>query len=165
MAKKAVKNAKAGVGVGVGVGAALLSAAGAYFLYGAKNADKHRKMVKSWTLKAKADVLEGLEKAKDMTKEDYDQLIDKTVKSYGKLKGASAEEIAGFAKEMKAHWKSIEKKGEKHVVKPAVAAGETAQKVATKVAKKVTKKVAKTVAEVVPGAAAPKKAAKKTAKK
>jgi len=36
--------------------------------------------VKSWTLKAKAEVLEGLEKAKDMSKQDYEQLIDKTTK-------------------------------------------------------------------------------------
>lgn len=147
MAKKSTK----GVTAGVGVGAALLSAAGAYFLYGSKNADKHRKMVKSWTLKAKADVLEGLEKAKDMSRDDYEQLIDKTVKSYSKLKGASAAEIAGFAKEMKSHWRGIEKKGEKHVVKPV-----------TKVAKKVTKKVTKAVVGNVGGA---KKVAKKTVKK
>lgn len=135
------------MGVGVGVTAALLSAAGVYFLYGSKNAEKNRKKVKSWTLKAKAEVLEGIEKAKDMTKEDYEQLIDKTTKMYSKVKDASAEELMGFAKEMKSHWKSLEKKGEQKAKKPVAAV------------KKVAKKVTKTVATVMtkPKATAKKK--------
>ncbi len=124
---------KTTIGIGVGVTAALLSAAGAYFLYGSKDASKNRKMVKSWSLKAKAEVLEGLEKAKNMSKEEYNMLVDKTMKSYSKLKGASAVEIAAIASEMKSHWKSIEKKGEMRMVTPK------------KIAKKAVKKVAKMV--------------------
>jgi hypothetical protein len=122
-----------GVGVGVGVTAALISAAGAYFLYGSKHAEKNRKMVKSWTLRAKAEVLEGIEKAKDMTQEEYEQLIDKTIKVYGKVKNASADELMGFAKEMKSHWKTLEKKGARQAK-----VGEAAVK---KVVKKAAKKV------------------------
>lgn len=154
MAKKTAGNSKAAVGVGVGVTAALISAAGAYFLYGSKNAEKNRKKIKSWTLKAKAEVLEGLEKAKDMSKEDYEQLIDKTTKIYAKVKDASAEELMSFAKEMKSHWKTLEKKGEQKLKEPKAAV------------KKVVKKAAKAVAHAMPEmAAASKKAAKKTSKK
>lgn len=148
MAKKTeVKKVSKGVGVGVGVGitAALVSAAGAYFLYGSKNAEKNRKKVKSWSLKAKAEVLEGIEKAKDMTKEDYDMLIDKTTKMYSKVKDASAEELIGFAKEMKSHWKTLEKKGEQKMKEPKA------------VAKKVVKAVKKVAKEAGVGAAAKKK--------
>ncbi len=114
-------NKKAVVGIGVGVTAALLSAAGAYFLYGSKDAAKNRKTVKSWMLKAKAEVLEGIEKAQDLSKEDYERMVNKSVAAYSKLKGASAAEIAQFAGEMKSHWKLLEKKGQaaKAVVTPA----------------------------------------------
>lgn len=113
---------KTAVGIGVGVTAALVSAAGAYFLYGSKNAPKNRKAVKSWMLKAKAEVLEGLEKAQDMTQDDYEALVNKSAKVYSKMKNVSAGEIADFAKEMKAHWSNLEKKGQaaKAPVKKAV---------------------------------------------
>ncbi len=145
--KKMSKGAQ--VGVGVGITAALVSAAGAYFLYGSKNAEKNRKKVKSWSLKAKAEVLEGIEKAKDMTKEDYDMLIDKTTKMYSKVKDASAEELIGFAKEMKSHWKTLEKKGEQKMKEPKA------------VAKKVVKAVKKVAKEAGVGAAAKAPAKKK----
>ena len=45
------------IAAGVGLTAAAVAAAGAYFLYGSKDADKNRKTVKSWGLKAKAEVL------------------------------------------------------------------------------------------------------------
>jgi len=112
MATKKTAVSKTSVGIGVGVTAALLSAAGAYFLYGSKDADKNRKKVKSWMLKAKAEVLEGIETAKDMSKEDYEKLVDTSVKAYSKIKTASAEEALQLAKELKSHWKNLEKKGE-----------------------------------------------------
>lgn len=127
MSKKAV------VGIGVGVTAALLSAAGAYFLYGSKNAPKNRKMVKSWMLKAKAEVLDGIEAAQNMTKEDYEKLVDRSVKTYSKIKGATPDELVAFAREMKGHWKNLEGKGLAGAIKAA----------AKKKVKKAVKKVAK----------------------
>ena len=58
-AKKKGMGTGAKVSIGVGVSTAVLAAAGGYFLYGSKNAAKNRKQVKSWALKAKAEVLEG----------------------------------------------------------------------------------------------------------
>lgn len=143
------KNAKgAHVGMGVGITAALLGAAGAYFLYGSTQAEKHRTMVKSWTLKAKAEVLEGLEKARNMSHDEYDQLVDKTLKTYSKLRGASASEIASFAREMKAHWKKIEKKGSAEVAESKKVAGKvvrTAKKKAVKIARGAKKMVEHTI--------------------
>lgn len=97
------------VGIGVGLTAAALAAAGGYFLYGSKNAAKNRKQVKSWALKARAEVLEGLEGAKHMTKEEYEQLVASVIKGYRGAKGASARELADLATEMHAHWREMER--------------------------------------------------------
>lgn len=140
------------VGIGVGLTAAAVGAAGAYFLYGSKNAKKNQRKVKSWMLKAKADVLEGLENAQEMTEEEFTQLVDTVSKTYGKLKDASQADIKEFKKEMSEHWPKIVKEG-KQVAK-------TVQKVVKTSGGK--KKVAakKTAAKK-----APKKTAKKTSKK
>lgn len=127
------------IGIGVGLTAAAVTAAGAYFLYGSKNAAKNRKTVKSWALKAKAEVLEKLEDAKDMTQDEYEMLVDTIAGTYATLKKASKSEISDFKNEMKSHWKAIEKDAgaTKKVVKKA------AKKVAKKAPKKATKKTTK----------------------
>jgi len=128
------------VGIGIGLTAAAVAAAGTYFLYGSKNAAKNRKAVKSWTLKAKAEVLEKIEQAKEMTQEEYDQLIDVVTTAYMGVKDASKADLSTFKKEMKDHWLSIaktaapKKKAVKKAVKKATA---PVKKVAVKVAKKV----------------------------
>lgn len=103
------------VGIGVGLTATALAAVGGYFFYGSKDAAKNRKKAKSWMLKAKAEVLEGLEGAKHMTKEEYDDLVTKVVKGYKTAKKASAGELVEFAKNMHAHWRDIERAGEKRI--------------------------------------------------
>ncbi|HMO77968.1 MAG TPA: hypothetical protein PKD95_02115 [Candidatus Paceibacterota bacterium] len=142
--KKEEMSTKKAVGIGVGITAAAVAAAGAFFLYGSKNAAKNRKAVKSWTLKAKADVLEKIEQAKDMTKEEYEQLIDTVSGAYKDVKNASRVDLATFKKEMKDHWFNIaktaitpKKAAVKKAAKPAPkAAPATAKKVASKAAKK-----------------------------
>jgi hypothetical protein len=153
MAKKVVAK-KAGIStgqaaaVGVGLTAAAVAAAGAYFLYGSKNAPKNRKIVKSWALKAKGEVLEALEKAEAMTEKEYKSLVDMIAGTYTLVQGSTKGEIADFKKEMKDHWSKIEKS--------AVA----------KKAKKVTKSVATNVAKkAVAKATAPKAEAKVAPKK
>lgn len=100
---------KQALGLGLGITAAVAAAAGGFFLYGSKNAAKNRKLVKSWALKAKAEVLEGLEKAKNMSQEEYEQLVETVVGTYLTAKSASKAELSDFKKEMKEHWKVIAK--------------------------------------------------------
>ena len=161
-AKKMAKKTKAKVddlsnqqkmGIGVGLTAAAVAAAGAYFLYGSEDAGKNRKKVKSWMLKAKAEVLETLEKAEKMSEAEYDKLIDTVSGGYSRLKDASKADIATFKREMKDHWGDIEKvsKPMKNAAISAVMSS-AAKTLASKSKKKTTKKTAK-------------KAAKKTAKK
>jgi 6-phosphogluconolactonase (cycloisomerase 2 family) len=134
--------------IGVGLTAAAVAAAGAYFLAGSKNAAKNRKAVKSWALKAKAEVLEGLEKAQQMSQAEYEALIEQVGSAYTQVQAASKADISGFKKEMKEHWQKIAKSAapKKKTVKKAVATkvAAAATKVATDaVAKKVAKKAAK----------------------
>lgn len=150
-AKPAAKSKVNVAAVGIGLGAAAAAAAGAYFLYGSKSAAKNRKAVKSWALKAKAEVLEKLEDAQEMTQKEYEDLIKSVVGAYAGAKNASKKDLVEFSKEMKDHWKSIEKaaaplkkstKATAKVVKKEVkAAVKETKETATKVAKKVTKAV------------------------
>lgn len=143
-AKKPVLTDNQKISIGVGLTAAAVAAAGTFFLYGSKGASKNRKVVKSWALKAKAEVLEKLEQAKEMSADEYMQLIDTVGGMYASAKDASKVDIATFKKEMKDHWNKIEK-----TAKPAK--------------KAVKKAVAKAVKEVKKAAAPAKKAAAKKA--
>lgn len=131
MAKKTTKKKELSteqkVAAGVGLTAAAVAAAGAYFLYGSEKAAKNRKTVKSWALKAKAEVLEKLEDAKEMTADEYEELIAAVAGTYAGVKGATKKDLKEFAHEMQDHWKAIEK------------AGKTKKKEVTKAVKKVTK--------------------------
>ncbi len=138
--KTATHQAKSSaVGIGIGLSTAAVAAASAYFLYGSKSAAKNRKVVKSWALKAKAEVLEKLEDAQEMTQSEYDQLIKSVSGAYTGAKNASKKDILEFSKEMKDHWKSIEKAAaplKKATAKKAIkAVAKTAVKKAAKKAK------------------------------
>jgi hypothetical protein len=156
MAKQNKKTSKKpeshGAAIGVGLTTAAVAAAGAYFLYGSKSAVKNRKMVQSWALKAKAEVLEKLEDAKEMTQDEYEELVGSVAKAYSSAKTASQKDIKAFATEMTDHWKQIEK-----AAKPLTS---TAKRKVKKVAKQVKKSASKKVAKK-----AAKKVAKKTTKK
>ncbi len=130
------------ISIAVGLTATAVAAAGTYFLYGSKGAGKNRKTVKSWVLKAKAEVLERLEDAKEMTAEEYEELINTVAAAYSELKTASKVDVKNFKAEMKDHWKAIERtaKPKKKVTKKAVAKKAVVKKVAKKTVKKVSKK-------------------------
>jgi hypothetical protein len=136
--KKTESSAADKIGVGIGLTAAAVAAAGAYFLYGSKNAAKNRKAVKSWMLKAKAEVLEKLEDAKEMTEDQYQELVANVAAAYSGLKSATGPELKQFKAEMLEHWKGIER-----AAKPKKAAKKAAKKApAKKAAKKAPAKKA-----------------------
>lgn len=104
-------------------GLAVAGLAGAYFLYG-KNGAKNRKTIKAWSLRAKADVIEKLEKAKEVSEETFHSVVDEISSKYGsKVKDISPEDIAAFSKDLKKHWKDI-----KSTLSPKKAAKKTAKK-------------------------------------
>lgn len=93
---------------GAGLAAIAGLAAAGYFLYG-KDGAKNRKKVKGWMLKAKGEVLEGVEKLKDVTEEEYALIINKVGEKYKKVKNIDPAEVEAMMKELQGHWKNIKK--------------------------------------------------------
>ena len=109
-AKKAGKTvATTAVGTGLAAVAAAAAIAGTYFLYGAKSAPKHRKQVKAWSLKARGEILEQLEKLSKVDEEIYHKVIKQVAGKYKTLKRLDAKDVVEFAEELKSHWKDIAK--------------------------------------------------------
>jgi len=136
--KDKVSNAQK-LGLGVGLTAAAVTAAGAYFLYGSKEAPANRKKVKSGILKAKAEVLEVLENAKEITEDEFHEVVDGVVKTYSGVKTLSKKDLGDFKKEMRENWKDLVSSG----VAKAVAVEKVAKKVIKKKVKKPVKKATK----------------------
>lgn len=125
MAKKSNdKNVSVGGAVGLAAGLAAL-AAGSYFIFGPQG-KKNRKAIKGWSLKMKGEVLEKIEKLKEVTPELYNKVIDEVSAKYAKAKGVSEEEVAMLVSDMKKHWRAIsndlapKKKAAKKVAKKTV---------------------------------------------
>ncbi len=103
MAKK--KSGSAGKMLLTGIAAA----AGTYFLYGAQQAKKHRKQVKSWMLKAKGEVLEQLEKMDVIDEKKYQAAVDKVASKYRALKNIDQKDVEETIADLKKHWKTMMK--------------------------------------------------------
>lgn len=159
MAKKDdVTNAQK-LGIGVGLTAAAVAAAGAYFLYGSKDAPENRKKVKSAILKAKAEVLEVLENAKEITEDEFHELVEGVASTYASVQSLSKKDISEFKKEMRENWQDLVSSG----VAKVMTVEKVAEKLMTDSGKKGAKKTAKRT--VKKAAKSPKKTAKKATKK
>ena len=103
---------KNGNGSNVAVGIALASlaaaAAGTLFLYGTKEGKKQRKNIKGFALKAKGEVLEKIEKLKDVNEDTYKEVVNSVLKKYKTLKN-QAEEVKEVSTELMGYWKDIKK--------------------------------------------------------
>mgnify|MGYP001009988993 CR=1 FL=1 len=96
------------VAIGTGITGLLVAATlGANFLFNTKKGKQSLKHIKSWAFKMKGEVLEKLEKAKDISEGTYAQIIDELGEKYKKAKGMTVEEVAEIATELKGQWKKI----------------------------------------------------------
>lgn len=100
---------ESGLGKGVAVVATLAAVAGAYFVYGTKEGAKTKKKIKSWTLKAKAELLEKIEKMKDVSEESYGQAVSSVMQKYEKMRAEHGDELDAVAKELKGYWSHFKK--------------------------------------------------------
>jgi len=98
------------VGTSVGIAALAAAAAGAYYLYGSSKSKSNRKAVKSWMLKAKAEVMDEIENMKEVNEGAYRGAIAKIAKKYSAIKDMDREELALLVARLQGHWKDI--KGE-----------------------------------------------------
>lgn len=105
MEKKQQNNAIKLAAIGAGIAGL---AASAYFLFGPKG-KKNQKHLKSWAIKMKADVIEKLEKAQEVTEPIYQKIIETVANEYVKKMKAGKEEIEELSNDLKNHWKTIGK--------------------------------------------------------
>jgi uncharacterized protein YicC (UPF0701 family) len=137
--KKQIKQNNNVAANATGLAALAAAAAGVYFLYGSKDATKNKKKITSWSLKMKADVLEKIEKLKEIDEKIYSDVVEVVTAKYTALKNTNNDEVEAIKKELSSHWKAI-----KNTISPAPkkVAKKIVKKVVTKIAKKVTKKTA-----------------------
>jgi hypothetical protein len=128
MAKNTISSDKI-IPVAAVTAAAAAAAAGAYWLYGAKNAAQHRKLVKSWMLNARAEVMDAVGKLQDVDKEKYMEIVNEVVARYAGH--ATTAEIRQVISDLKDSWNYINKqKG------PAKRRARAVKRSTTKVAKR-----------------------------
>lgn len=107
--KKQTKNTKSSKAPIVLGAVALASLAGAYFLYGSKEAVKNRKHLKGWVVKAKGEVIEKLEKIKAESEEEYNTVVDAVLRKYKAVKSIDTNEVDALGRDLKKHWKAFQK--------------------------------------------------------
>jgi hypothetical protein len=105
-------NGRGGLAVGLSVAAIAAAAAGAYFFYG-PNGAKNRKNLRAWTVKARGEVMESVEKLRDVSEKTYNQTVDKVMSKYKKLKNVAPKEIAAVTRELKSSWKAVKSEMDK----------------------------------------------------
>jgi gas vesicle protein len=94
--------------LGAGIGLAALAAAGTYFLYG-KRGSRNRAAIEGWALQLKGEVLEKMEKLKDINQQAYNELVEETAERYGRVKRVSASELKLITSDLKNAWTHIGK--------------------------------------------------------
>ncbi|OGM92517.1 hypothetical protein A2755_00270 [Candidatus Wolfebacteria bacterium RIFCSPHIGHO2_01_FULL_48_22] len=114
MAKK-LKSTKTHKGLELAAtGVLLAAAAGYYFLYGSKQAKQNRAKIKDWALKAKADVLEQVQKAKVVGEKEFNGILQQVTKKYKKIKQVDPKELNALMQDLKHHWEGIQRDVKKH---------------------------------------------------
>jgi hypothetical protein len=113
----AKKSGGAGAGLVAAGVAAVAAAAGAYFLYGTKEGAKTKKKVKSWALKAKGEVLEKIEKMKDVSEDSYNGAVASVMDKYKKVMKEHGDDVDAVSKELKGYWGHLKKHLKTHAAK------------------------------------------------
>lgn len=122
------------VAIGTGITGLLVAATlGANFLFNTKKGKQSLKHIKSWAFKMKGEVLERLEKAKDISEVTYAQVIDELGEKYKKAKGMTVEEVAEIVAELKGQWKKVQAEVKK-TIKEADAKSKKTAKPKSKIA-------------------------------
>lgn len=86
---------------------------GAHFLFNTEKGKKSLKHLKSWSFKMKGELLEKLEKAKEIDEVMYSRIVDDLSAKYQKIKGMTVDEVSEITKELKSNWKKIKDEAKK----------------------------------------------------
>ncbi len=92
-------------------GAIAASVTGIYYFYGPEGRKNRRKM-EIWTLKARAEILDKLEKGKDFTEKKYREIVDAVAEKYAKMKEVGKEKAERIAGRLKEDWEEVKREVE-----------------------------------------------------
>jgi hypothetical protein len=114
MTKKLVKKEGAGTAAmeggakGLVAAGALAAAIGGIYLF-SHRPSKVPKNAKSWILRAKADVMEEIQKIPHVSRKAYLGTVRSVLKHYASLKDASKDELSGLRKDLENQWEMVVK--------------------------------------------------------
>jgi len=91
---------------GVIVGA--IAACAVYFLTSDKTKKQREELVK-FANNMKADIIKKMKELSDVTKEDYDKIVNEVSEKYAKVSKVSEKEFKNIVKDIKNGWKHIRK--------------------------------------------------------
>ena len=128
----AKNESNAGKMMAAGAGVVALSAA-AYLIFGPEG-KKHRKDLKSWMVKMKADVMEKMEEAGELTAPVYEAIVNEVSEKYNSLGGIDAAQLATEASLLKKHWKMMHAEAKKKLALKAASKKPAPKKVTAKAA-------------------------------
>jgi hypothetical protein len=120
----AKKNAGMSTGQEVAIGAGIAALAGAAYLLFGPEGKKHRKDLKSWMLKMKAEALQKMEDAKELTGPVYEKIVSELEAKYKAMKNVDVADVEREIASLKKNWRAMTKQAKgkgKKVVKKAVA--------------------------------------------
>lgn len=108
------KTTNSNIAIAAGITGLFASALlGAHFLFNTEKGKKSLKHVKSWAFKMKGELLEKVEKVKDIDEDTYHKIVDDLTAKYQKIKGMTVEEVTELTKELKSNWKKIKDEAKK----------------------------------------------------
>lgn len=93
--------------LGFFAGALAAAATMGYLFFGSKHKYRNRAVVDRWVTDAKAEILEKMERAGEMSEEQYRRIVDEVTKRYGKLKEIGSERAEEAAEYLKDQWEDM----------------------------------------------------------
>lgn len=88
----------------ISIGAVASILAGAYYLYGSSDNAAKKKQLKGWALKMQGEIMERLEKAKEITEPKYNEIVEAVSKKY---KHIEKKEVGELVDSLKKTWKKM----------------------------------------------------------
>jgi len=107
MATKNTQKKDKGIGIGaIGLAVAAAVIAGSYIM--SDKGKKPRKKIKGWMLRARGEILEGLEMLEEINEDAYNKVVDEVTARYQTLKNVDKKELALMAAELRGQWKAMQ---------------------------------------------------------
>jgi len=96
------------------IGAVASLIAGAYYMYGSKEGVARRKQLAAWSVKMKGEMLQGIEKLKEVSEPKYKELVKKVSAKY---KTVDKGELKKVVDELNSTWNKMKKEVAAEVAK------------------------------------------------